>query len=113
MQSGVYWLSTQSRRVLMIETMRRLFKTLSVLLALSSEVSAADLPGRVELALRKAGVPNSNVAIVVQEVGASRPELALNVREPMNPASAMKLVTTYAALELLNPSYRWKTEVYS
>jgi D-alanyl-D-alanine carboxypeptidase/D-alanyl-D-alanine-endopeptidase (penicillin-binding protein 4) len=97
----------------MIETMRRLFKTLSFLLALTSEVSAADLPGRVELALRKAGVPNSSVAIVVQEVGATRPELALNVREPMNPASAMKLVTTYAALELLNPSYRWKTEVYS
>ena len=24
----------------------------------------------------------------------------------------MKLVTTYAALELLGPAYRWKTEVY-
>ena len=28
----------------------------------------------------------------------------------MNPASVMKLVTTYAALELLGPAYRWKTE---
>jgi serine-type D-Ala-D-Ala carboxypeptidase/endopeptidase (penicillin-binding protein 4) len=92
--------------------MQRLIKTLSILLALTSPATAADLPGRVELALRKAGVPNSAVSILVQEIGASRPELALNVREPMNPASVMKLVTTYAALELLGPAYRWKTEVY-
>ncbi len=31
----------------------------------------------------------------------------------MNPASVMKLVTTYAALDLLGPAYRWKTEVYA
>ena len=31
----------------------------------------------------------------------------------MNPASVMKLVTTFAALELLGPAYRWKTEVYA
>ena len=30
----------------------------------------------------------------------------------MNPASAMKIVTTYAGLELLGPAFRWKTEVY-
>jgi D-alanyl-D-alanine carboxypeptidase/D-alanyl-D-alanine-endopeptidase (penicillin-binding protein 4) len=30
----------------------------------------------------------------------------------MNPASVMKLVTTYSALELLGPAYRWKTEAY-
>ena len=31
---------------------------------------------------------------------------------PMNPASVMKLVTTFAALELLGRDYRWKTEAY-
>ena len=30
----------------------------------------------------------------------------------MNPASTMKLVTTFAALELLGPDYRWKTTAY-
>ena len=30
----------------------------------------------------------------------------------MNPASVMKLVTTYAALDLLGRDYRWKTEAY-
>jgi D-alanyl-D-alanine carboxypeptidase/D-alanyl-D-alanine-endopeptidase (penicillin-binding protein 4) len=49
---------------------------------------------------------------VVQEVGAPRPALAVNASAPMNPASVMKLVTTYAALELLGPAFRWKTEAY-
>ncbi len=30
----------------------------------------------------------------------------------MNPASVMKLVTTYAALDLLGPAYTWSTPVY-
>jgi D-alanyl-D-alanine carboxypeptidase/D-alanyl-D-alanine-endopeptidase (penicillin-binding protein 4) len=34
----------------------------------------------------------------------------VNPSTPMNPASVMKLVTTYASLELLGPTYRWKTD---
>lgn len=90
----------------------RLFKTLPLLLALTSQAGAADLPAAVELSLRKVGIPLSNVAVVVQEIGQSRPELALNPKEAMNPASVMKLVTTYASLELLGPAFRWKTDVY-
>jgi D-alanyl-D-alanine carboxypeptidase/D-alanyl-D-alanine-endopeptidase (penicillin-binding protein 4) len=101
----------------MIETMRRLFKTLCSLLALTIELNApafaADLPAFVDQALRQAGVPRSSVAVVVQEVGAPRPALSLNAGASMNPASVMKLVTTYAALELLGPAYRWKTESYA
>ncbi len=32
-----------------------------------------------------------------------------NADDPMNPASTMKLVTTYAALELLGPAFTWRT----
>jgi D-alanyl-D-alanine carboxypeptidase/D-alanyl-D-alanine-endopeptidase (penicillin-binding protein 4) len=71
------------------------------------------LPPEVDGALRAAGIPAASVAIVVQPVGATRPTLSLNADAPMNPASVMKLVTTYAALELLGPAYRWKTEVYA
>ena len=49
----------------------------------------------------------------MQEVGAHRDALSVNASAPMNPASVMKLVTTYAALELLGPAYRWKTEAYA
>src|SRR5690606_33662248 len=37
---------------------------------------------------------------------------AYNVVVPVNPASTIKLVTNYAVLELLGPSYTWKTELY-
>jgi D-alanyl-D-alanine carboxypeptidase/D-alanyl-D-alanine-endopeptidase (penicillin-binding protein 4) len=66
----------------------------------------------VSKGLRDARVPQASVSILVQEVGARRPSLALNADASRNPGSVMKLVTTYAALELLGPAYRWKTEVY-
>ena len=70
------------------------------------------MPRPVREALRTAGVPASSVAAWVQEVGAARPSIAVRAEAPLHPASVMKLVTTYAALELLGPAYRWKTEAY-
>jgi D-alanyl-D-alanine carboxypeptidase/D-alanyl-D-alanine-endopeptidase (penicillin-binding protein 4) len=93
--------------------MPRPFKTFGILLALTSALAAAaDLPKPVLQALKAVGIPQTHVGVVVQEVGAARPRLAVNAGGAMNPASVMKLVTTYAALELLGPAYRWKTEAY-
>jgi len=93
--------------------MARPFKSFPVLWALISFGAAgAELPAPVLQALGDARVPQASVSIVVQEVGARRPSLALNAAASRNPGSVMKLVTTYAALELLGPAYRWKTEVY-
>ena len=69
------------------------------------------LPAAVTAALKSAGIPASAVAVQVQEIGATVPRLSVNAAQPMNPASVMKLVTTYAALEMLGPAYAWKTEV--
>lgn len=73
---------------------------------------AADsvLPPAVALALKRAAIPIDAVAIQVQEAGTAAPRLAINATQPMNPASVMKLVTTFAALESLGPAYTWKTE---
>jgi len=73
----------------------------------------AQLPEAVAQALRAASVPASAVGIVVQEVGSARPSIAVNETVALNPASVMKLVTTYAALEMLGPAYRWKTEAWT
>jgi len=92
--------------------MPRLFKTFLMCVVLLPGLAAAQLPKEVIEGLRAVEVPLSNVAVVVQEVGASRPSLTMNSRQPLNPASTMKLLTTYAALELLGPAYRWKTEAW-
>jgi len=89
---------------------------LAAALALATLPVAAASPGlprEVAEALRAASVPPAAVSIVVQEVGAKRPVLSLNAELPRNPASVMKLFTTYAALELLGPAYHWKTEAYA
>jgi len=90
---------------------RYIWLILSSTLASMSAVDAA-APDAVRKALRDARVPEASVSIVVQEVGTRRRSLALHADTSRNPASVMKLVTTYAALELLGPAFRWKTEVY-
>ena len=70
-------------------------------------------PPQVAQALAASKISASGVAVVVQELGAPRAAVSVNPAAAMNPASVMKLVTTYAALELLGPAYRWKTEAWA
>ncbi|MGH8686484.1 MAG: D-alanyl-D-alanine carboxypeptidase/D-alanyl-D-alanine endopeptidase [Burkholderiales bacterium] len=97
----------------MVRSCRLALLALALALLAAPPAGAGGLPKPVAEALRAAGVPETAVSIVVQEVGAPRPSLRLNDSVAMNPASVMKLVTTYAALELLGPSYHWKTEAYA
>lgn len=71
------------------------------------------IPPPLVQALKAADIPASGVAVFVQEAGARKPKVSVNASQPMNPASVMKLVTTYAALELLGPAYTWRTEAFA
>jgi D-alanyl-D-alanine carboxypeptidase/D-alanyl-D-alanine-endopeptidase (penicillin-binding protein 4) len=84
-------------------------------LALPALTEAAEdrLPAPVARALQSAGIPQTAVAVLVQEVDSRRPSLAFNAQKALNPASVMKLVTTYAALEMLGPAYTWSTGIYA
>jgi D-alanyl-D-alanine carboxypeptidase/D-alanyl-D-alanine-endopeptidase (penicillin-binding protein 4) len=88
---------------------------LLVLFAVCSSVmaNAGALPAPLRAALREAGLPQSSLGVWVQEDRARKPLLALGADRAMNPASTMKLVTTYSALELLGSAYSWKTEAYA
>ena len=72
----------------------------------------ATLPRAVGRAFLDAGIPLNHVAIVVQDTAKPRPLFAYDANRPRSAASVMKLVTTFAALELLGADYRWKTEAY-
>ena len=91
----------------------RLATLLAILLLPAASQAQERLPAPVAQALKKASVPDSAVAVVVRETDARAPRVSFNADKPMNPASVMKLVTTYAALELLGPAYAWKTEAYA
>jgi D-alanyl-D-alanine carboxypeptidase/D-alanyl-D-alanine-endopeptidase (penicillin-binding protein 4) len=85
---------------------------LAALLAVPA-AAAESLPPAVEQALKRAHIPLSAVSAYVRSVDGAGALLEHNASRPMNPASTMKLVTTYAALELLGPTYTWKTEAYA
>lgn len=74
---------------------------------------AADLPAAFAAALTQAGIPLDHVAVVVQPLDAAQPVLSHNAEAAMNPASVMKLVTSFAALNQLGPGYAWSTEVWA
>ena len=71
---------------------------------------ATALPEPVARALAQAGIPESAVGVYVHEIGAEQPVLAIGADRSLNPASTMKLVTTYAGLEMLGPAYVWNTD---
>jgi D-alanyl-D-alanine carboxypeptidase/D-alanyl-D-alanine-endopeptidase (penicillin-binding protein 4) len=74
---------------------------------------AADLPAVFTDALKKAGIPLDHVAVVVQPLDETAPLLSHNAEAALNPASVMKLVTSFAALHQLGPGYAWKTELWA
>lgn len=74
--------------------------------------AAQDLPPEVEAALAAAQLPRDAVVLLVAPAEGGAPRLAHRADVAVNPASVAKLATTYAALELLGPTYSWKTPVY-
>jgi len=91
--------------------MRNLLLILACLCCLPAH--AAVLPPALAQALKTAGVPVAATAVWVMEVDRSVPRLTVNAGVAMNPASTIKLLTTFAALDLLGPAYVWNTEAYA
>lgn len=70
------------------------------------------LPPEVAQALQRARVPEEAFSVVIEEAGTGRSVLAWQEDRPVNPASLMKLVTTYSALDRLGPAWNWRTPVW-
>ena len=72
------------------------------------------LPPTVVAALKRAQVPPSALsALVVSVDNRAEERLRFRASVPVNPASVMKLVTTYAAIDLLGADYTWNTRFYT
>ncbi len=97
--------------------MLRYICALLVMTAFASAQAASEdtqryLPPKVSQALRAYRLPAAAFSAYVQEVGSPTPLLAFNENEPRNPASTIKVLTTFLALDELGPTYRWRTEAY-
>jgi serine-type D-Ala-D-Ala carboxypeptidase/endopeptidase (penicillin-binding protein 4) len=79
----------------------------------STYLCAADDLGPLTAVAKRFKVPSHTLSALVQDVHGARPILALNPTVPRNPASSIKLLTTFVALDALGPTYTWPTEVYA
>jgi serine-type D-Ala-D-Ala carboxypeptidase/endopeptidase (penicillin-binding protein 4) len=85
---------------------------LFTVLSTALPAAAQSLPPGVEAALARARVPADAVSMLVVDAdGRQPPRLNWRSQVPSNPASIMKLVTTFAALDLLGPAFTWTTPV--
>ena len=80
----------------------------------------ADLPPEVIKTLRQAQVPPSALSVLIAPLPngpasakALPRRLSHHAQTPVNPASVMKLFTTYAGLSLLGPDHVWRNRVYT
>lgn len=92
--------------------MKKIIASLLLFLSFSQVVLAVTLPASITDALKRGKIPLGSVGIVVQEASSGKAIIDINGAQAMNPASTMKLLTTFAALELLGPAYHWQTEAY-
>ncbi len=83
------------------------------LITLTVPVFAHDLPSAVKKQLQQLTIPETALGVYVHEIGANKPLIEINADAAMNPASVMKLLTTYAGLELLGPAFTWPTILYA
>jgi D-alanyl-D-alanine carboxypeptidase/D-alanyl-D-alanine-endopeptidase (penicillin-binding protein 4) len=84
----------------------------ALLAAAACFAQARDLPASVRQALARAGVPVDAVSAIVEPVAGGAAAVSYRAADARNPASVMKLVTTYAALELLGPAFTFRTDAY-
>jgi D-alanyl-D-alanine carboxypeptidase/D-alanyl-D-alanine-endopeptidase (penicillin-binding protein 4) len=96
----------------MIVNRSALLSVVAYLLLAPATCLHAQLPERIQNVLDALDIPASDVSILIEQANDRTPVLIHLPEVPRNPASVMKLVTTYSALELLGPAYVWPTEVF-
>ena len=61
--------------------------------------------------LNRSELSKGNYSLYITNISKRAKVFSYNEQKSFNPASVMKLVTTYAGLQFLGPQYQWKTEV--
>lgn len=62
---------------------------------------------------QKLSLDKNNLAMAAVPLNGPGEAHFMNADQPFSPGSIMKVVTTYAALELLGPTYQWHTRIYT
>jgi len=91
----------------------RVLASLILLWSIGIPAAEVELPMRVQSAMNTRNLPYETLSVYVADVETGEAILEWNGNEPRNPASTIKLLTTLVALDVLGPSYRWRTDVFA
>ena len=85
----------------------------SIFCLAATAAGAQGLPAEVEAALARSRLTTDALTVLVVDAeGKQVARVNHRTTVPVSPASVAKLVTTYAALDLLGPAFTWSTPVY-
>ena len=81
-----------------------------LLVASAAFASTGVIPAPVAHALAAGRLAPTSASFAVLDMDSGRMVASLNAETLRSPASTMKLVTTFAGLDLLGPAYTWHTD---
>ena len=87
--------------------------TLLIFVLFSAPAMANGLADRPRAVIKQQMVPDEAITVVVRDVATGESLVEMNAGTPRTPASVMKLVPTWAALDILGPAYTWKTTAWA
>ena len=69
------------------------------------------IPSELQALIDKSGMPSKKISIYIKETKSNKLIASLNAAKLRNPASVIKLATTYASVLQLGYDYRWVTDI--
>ena len=88
--------------------LRQVLAILTLALTTTVTHASSTMPPAVAQAWARTGLPDSSLTMVIEQVQGKR-LASVNPDDFKNPASVMKLLTTWAALSELGPNFVWRT----
>jgi D-alanyl-D-alanine carboxypeptidase/D-alanyl-D-alanine-endopeptidase (penicillin-binding protein 4) len=80
---------------------------------LAPPASGNGLPDRPQAVVQQQLVPDEAVTVVVRDAASGDSLIEMNPTTPRTPASVLKILPTFAALDILGPAYTWKTRAWA
>ena len=84
-----------------------------MLLTLCLPSQASSLPDSIKNALSQYNLPDDSISIHVEKTRSNEQILDWRSDQLINPASTLKIITTYAGLDLLGADFTWDTEFFA
>jgi len=80
--------------------------------SISAHARDMSLPPVIAQSMRDHGLPDGSLSVFAQDISNDDTLLSLNGNQLRSPASTIKALTTYVALDVLGPTFTWKTRAF-